>query len=508
MMKSQKAIRDRLLLIGMGLFALACGVTAVNVVALPYVREPHYYITALVLASFAVSMALFLLLGRRICLAREDVIERMSRIAPPVYLAAMFAIHVAMGYFMEYTPSGDNFMIYRSAQMLVTDGNFDAYPDFYLYLSRFSNQWGLMLMFSALYRLLFALGFTQMFFPTALVQAALYTVGLAATLACARHLRGARGVMMTLVMLVLCLPMYLAAAVLYTDTFSLPFVMMALLGVLRALDAKTLRAQAGHAFLAGLSAAVGGQIKMTVAIVVIAAVILFCLRLRRSSAAVCSVVMVLTLGLSIFGVRSMMIGPILDEDMVREHNMPLIHWVMMSIPTGRNPYGADQSDYGITWGLSENGVPRAQVMESIYERLIDKIYYMRYPNRLIPGLLRKNTTAFGDGTFGMTDMLDDLPKRENVVSSIVLADRPYYPVYFSICTGIFYAHLVLATLACVRDIRRRDLRCALLYIATLGLILFMLIWESKSRYIFNFVPVIVLLSMGFAARGAKEEHAA
>lgn len=508
MMKSQKTIRERLLIIGMGIFAFTCGVTAVNVLALPFARTFHGYMTGLVLASFAVSAALFLLIGRRLRMAREGALERAARIAPPVYLVAMFVIHVAMGYFMEYTPGGDNFMIYTSAQMLVTDGNFDAYPDFYLYLSRFSNQWGLMLMLSALYRLLFALGFTQMFFPTALVEAALYTAGLAATLACARHLRGARGVLLTLAMLVLCLPMYLAAAVLYTDTFSLPFVMMALLGVLRALDAKTLRAQVGHTFLAALSAAIGGQIKMTVAIVVIAAVILFCLRLRRVAAAICSAVMVVTLCASMFIVRGMMIGPILDEEMVREHNMPLIHWVMMTIPTGRNPYGAELSDYGITWGMSENGVPREQVMESIYERLIDKIYYMRYPNRLIPGLLRKNATAFGDGTFGMTEMLDDSPKRENVVSSVVLEGRPYYEVYFAICTGVFYAHLTFATLACVRDIRRRDLRCALLYIAALGLILFMLLWESKSRYIFNFVPVILLLSMGFAARGAKEEDAA
>lgn len=508
MIKSQETIRDRLLLVGMGLFAFACGVTAVNVLALPFAREYFHYITPLVFASFAVSIALFLLLGRRLRLARQDVLERAARIAPPVYLVVMFAIHVAMGYFMEYKPGGDNFMIYHSAQMLATDGNFDAYPDFYLYLSRFSNQWGLMLMLSALYRLLFALGFTQMFFPTAVVQAALYTAGLAATIACARHLRGARGVLMTLAMLILCLPMYLAAAVLYTDTFSLPFVMMALLGVLRALNAKTLRAQVGHAFLTGLSVAIGGQMKMTVAIVVIAAVILFFLKLRCSSAAMCSAVMVLTLGLSIFGVRSMMIGPILDEDMVREHNMPLIHWVMMTVPTGRNPYGADLADYGITWGMSESGVPREQVMESIYTRLIDKIYYMRYPNRLVLGLLRKNSTAFGDGSFGMTEMLDDSPQRENVISSIVLEGRPYYEVYFAICTGIFYAHLVFATLACVRDIRRRDVRSALLYIAALGLILFMLLWESRSRYIFNFVPVIMLLSMGFAVRGAKEENAA
>ena len=100
----------------------------------------------------------------------------------PVYLAVLFALHLLLGYLMEYTPMGDNFMLFRSSQMLVTDGNFDAYPDFYLYLSRFSNQWGFLLMLSALYRLLFSIGLTDMFFPTVVVQALIYIGGMTAYL--------------------------------------------------------------------------------------------------------------------------------------------------------------------------------------------------------------------------------------------------------------------------------------------------------------------------------------
>ena len=32
----------------------------------------------------------------------------------------------------------------------------------------------------------------------------------------------------------------------------------------------------------------------------------------------------------------------------------------------------------------------------------------------------------------------------------------------------------------------------------------MLLWEARSRYIFNFIPVLLLLSTGFIARGAQE----
>lgn len=144
-----------------------------------------------------------------------------------------------MGYLLEYTPSGDNFMLYKSSQMLATDGNFDNYPYFYLYLSRFSNQWGFTLMLTAFYKLIFALGVTQTFYPLVLVQAVLYVFSTRATLRIARRLSGAKGELMTLLMLACCLPMYVAAAVLYTDTFSVPFIMVALDLALRIKDAQS-----------------------------------------------------------------------------------------------------------------------------------------------------------------------------------------------------------------------------------------------------------------------------
>ena len=502
--KHNEDIRSRLLLAGMGLFLLACTLTAVNVLILPYSREYFGYITPLMLLSFAASAAGYGLFGRGLARAKEETLKKAVRIAVPAYLAVLFAVHLAMGYAMEYIPSGDNFMLYNAAQLLATDGHFDAYPDFYLYLSRYSNQWGFLLMLTGLYKLLFAVGITDLFFPTAVVQALLYAGGMAAFFAIARRLRGKRGVIAALGIAATCLPLYLAAAVLYTDTFSLPFLLFALFFALRALEAKAFKGTVLHALAGAVCAAVGGQIKMTVAIVLIAATIIIALRLRPLRALCASAVIWLVMGFSVLGVNRAMVGPVLDPAMVAQHNTPTIHWIMMSIPTGRNPYGNDIEDYRQTWTMMEEGASREEVMDSIYTRMIDKIYYLRLPSRLIPAYLRKNIAAFGDGTFGMTEILDDSPQRENVVSSFVLQDRPYYRIYLSVCTGIYCAHLVFAALACLRDMRRRDFRAALLYVALFGFMLFMLLWEARSRYIFNFVPVLLLLSAGFIARGAKE----
>lgn len=139
-------------------------------------------------------------------------------------------------------------------------------------------------------------------------------------------------------------------------------------------------------------------------------------------------------------------------------------------------------------------------MDSIYTRMKDRIYTLRYPNRLITAALRKNSAFMCDGTFGMTEMLDDLPVRRNWLSSVVLERKKHYPVYGAVCTGMHMACLLLAFAGCMRDIRRRDTSLALVYIAMFGVMLFLMIWEARSRYLLNFVPLLLLLGCAFAAQ--------
>lgn len=497
-------IKELLLLLGMGLFLFACALTAANVIILPIARTYHSYSGLTAFVSMIVYAGICLFLRKKLLAANEGALQRIAKIAVPAYLCVLFAAHLFSGVLLEYTPSGDNFMIYNAAQLMAKDGNFDAYPDFYLYLSRFSNQWGFMLMLSWLYKLLFAAGLTDMFFPTAAVQAILYVFGMLALFDIARRLRGVRGVLALLFVLCTCFPLYIAAAVLYTDTFSMPFVALSLCFALRAMDAESVGKTAVQALLSAVFAAVGGQIKMTAAIVLIAAAIVFVLRMKPLRALCACAIMSLTMAFSIACVNRAVVGPILDPAMIDQHNTPAIHWIMMSIPNGNNPYGDDIEDYRQTWTMMENGASREEVMDSIYTRLIDKVYHLRYPSRLIPAMLRKNAVAFGDGTLGLSEILDDKPHLYSALSSVVREEGRIYPFYQAICSGIFGAHLVFAALACLRDIKKRDLRAALLYVAMFGFMVFMLIWEVRSRYIFNFAAVLLLISIGFIVCGAKE----
>ena len=161
-------MREKLLKTGMGCFVFASGVGVANTLLLPYARAHFGYPVWGTWAAYAAALLLFCLAGRAVSVLEDEKAARLARVIAPTFIACLFAAHLLMGYLLEYTPAGDNFMLYNGSQMLAADGNFDRYTDFYLYLSRYSNQWGFMLMLTGFYKLLFALGVTQTFFPLAL----------------------------------------------------------------------------------------------------------------------------------------------------------------------------------------------------------------------------------------------------------------------------------------------------------------------------------------------------
>lgn len=285
----------------------------------------------------------------------------------------------------------------------------------------------------------------------------------------------------------------------------MPFVPITLNFAFDVVREKNRKKQIALAAACGLAAVIGSMIKMTVMIALIAAVICWLCLLKPRDALVYGSLCIAIFAMGNGIVRQTMFRAPISAEMYDRHNTPLIHWVEMSIPSGGNEYGGYSSyDYAITWGMMEDGASRQEVMDSIYSRMKDKIYTLRYPDRLILAALRKNVAAFGDGTFGMSEMLDDNPVRENWISGYVLEGRDGFPAYQGITSGIYYAYFLLAVLGCIRDIRKHDLSMAMGYIAVFGMMLFLMLWEARTRYFFGFLPIILLLSSVYTAKRNEE----
>ena len=487
--------KEKLLRIGLGLFLFAGIVSIVNIMVLPFGRANYHYSWILMMIGFAASVGVFRYAGKKIQLLEEQQAEKAFKVAGALYIVLFVIASLFAGYWMEYTPSGDNFMLYQASQKLARDGAFDIGSDFILYFCRFSNQWGFLLILTGIYRILFALGIENTFYPLVIIQMLLYVLMLCSLFRICQRLSGKKGALMTIVMLCRSCPMFLASTVFYTDTFSVPFIIFTLDFALKTLSEETTKKKLWYACLCGIMALIGAQIKMTVFIVLIAAAIIWILQMNKTrEAAVCIFIsFVLSVGGTAI-VHNYVLDRYLDHAIYKQENTPIIHWVMMSIPDANNPYGGYSSDYAVTWTMMDEGATHKEVMDSIYSRMKDKIYYLRYPNRLLLALFRKNSAIVADGTFGMTEMLDDRPVRRNFVSEIVLEDGKYNAIYSAVVTGIWLSQLFLACINAFWEFKERQYRKAMLEIAALGVLIFLMLWEARSRYIFGFVPVFLMIA--------------
>ncbi len=487
--------REKLETWGVGLAMAAVAISLLNCFALPFARQLHGYILPLAAFGLIVFLVLYRIHVHHLNRISAEKMASMARRFVPVYIVGTAVLHLILGYYMEYVPLGDNLMLYQGSQYLAREGAFEKGSDFILYFCRFSNQWGFLLYLTAFYRILFTLGIHNTFYSLVVAETLLYCFAFLVLYRLAERVGGKRGNLILGFFLVFCFPMFLSACVLYTDTFSLPFVIFTLDMADRAVEAKEKSQRVLWALLCGCMALIGGQIKMTVIIVLIAAAILWALRMPKMDGILCAFLSFLLVVSGTSLIHTYVLDRYLDRAIYDQENTPIIHWVMMSIPSANNPYGNIPGDYNITWGMMDEGASHEEVMASIYSRMKDKIYTLRYPNRLILALLRKNSAYMGDGTFGMTEMLDDKPVRRNPLSEFVLEDGKYYPVYMGIESGIWFGLLALVAVRQYRELQDGKHRKSLFYISVLGVILFLMMWEARSRYLFNFVPVFMLCAI-------------
>ena len=497
------AFLSRLLLIGMTCFLFSILACLGNILLFPSARGLHNMTSPRLIIFYAVFFLLLLAISRFLNHTDTSTLEcYASRLVPAVLLFSS-TLMLICGFYLAHRPFCDNSFVFLGARMLSGYGKIAPELDDYIYkyLLHFPNQWGFVWLLSL---------FPYEWFTTDLIlyvlsaiQTLLVSSSFFLLLSAVRKRFGVRAQLMLLVSLLLFLPQYPAAAVLYTDTFSMPFILFALSCMLQ-IDQNTPRKQMILSCIGcGLSLLVGSMIKMTCLILLFAAVIVWLLSLHPKRAAACILIPLLIFSCGTGAFNYHMANHVFNPNDATRYETPLLHWVMMSIPTENNRYGQNTADYDYTWSLMEQGSSHEEIMQSIYDRMGKRLSAYRSPKDIIYALICKNANYAGDGTFGMWEMLDDAPLRESPLSSIFLYYGPYYPLYADVCGGIWLSHLTMAATSCLKDIRKRRFSLSIPMIAFLGLMIFEIIWEARSRYLFNFAPVLLLISACGAAQLGK-----
>lgn len=483
----KRSLRKTLLLIGMALMVPGYLFTVGNVLLAPFTLYARRRTALAAVAALGV-LALPALL--RAADRREAFFARHERALLACAAAFYFLVQLCMGAAMRYVPITDTEQCFTAASLLVDTGTYGETYRYWEYFTRCPHNLGLVYLLAGMFRLCGALGWQDRYMQALLLNTALFVPGLLAAARLCRRAGGVRAQTRLLALFATCLPLLYATTELYTDAFAISFPAMIVYCAMRVRGAASRRGTALWAAAFALVSFAGVQIRLTSAMAVIACGIwlLLACPIRRTAASLALLACAFALG---GGAIERENARHLTQEAIDARALPILHYIAMGLPVqvdeGYGQYG-DGGWLLFTMSFDDPAERDAALLAEV----VDRVYYLRYPNRLLHMMSRKNLSTFGDGTFGLSALIEaDEKAPDNAVKQVVFSQGALNRPYYHLCTGLFLAQMLLACAACAQAVRRGDARGAPVFIALLGMFLFLCIWETQPRYFFQYQPLLL-----------------
>ena len=484
-MKNKTGVCRALLLVGMGLMIPCYLFTAGNTLLSPW---PLYDRNRLALCLLTpLCLLLLLLLGRA---AKAKVFETHERAVLLGFAAFYFVIQLVMASALRFTPVTDLEQCVTAARRLAQTGAFGNSERSLIYFGRYPHNMGLVYLLAGIFKAADALGADELM-AAALVCGLLFSMGLLCAARLCRRLGGAQAQARALLLFATCLPFLYCTSELYTDAFSVAFAPMIVFAFLKARDAGSRKERALWALLFAVCTFFGAQIRFPTIIAAIACLIaaLFEKRAKLTALLAAPLALVFAVGGSAVNAAN---KAHLGAANIAQNKLPKLHYIAMGLPV-QSDEGYGQYGYG-GWLIFSTSFDDPQARdEALRQEVVDRAYTLaHHPAQLLSTLSRKNLSTFGRGTFNLNEIFEaDAHEADNAVKQAVFENGRFNRAYTHLATAMFVAQMALACIACIQAIRRRDTRAAPLFLTLLGAFLFLSIWETRARYFFQFMMILL-----------------
>lgn len=500
-MNIRKTLRA-LLLAGMSLTIPCYLFTALNTLFSPWELYHRNHAALLLLTALCLAG---LILAMRSADRHEAFFarhEKKTLIAAAVFY---FAVQMVMAHVLRFTPKTDAEQCFTAAQLLVDTGTFGNVERPFVYFTRYPHNLGFVYLLAAVFRFFGFFGWTDRFMQAVLFSSLLFTAGLLCGARVCRRLGGVKAQTRMLILFASCLPMLYCTTELYTDAYSMAFPLMTLLCFVRLRESGTGRGRALWAIAFALFTFIGAQIRFTAVVAAIACIIALIFE-QRGRAALYALVTTLCLFLAGGQAVDAYTHQHLSEADIAKNELPKLHYIAMGLPVQPDEgYGQYGSGGWLIFSTSFDDP--AERDAALMQEIIDRVYYLRYPNRLLHMLSRKNLSTFGNGTFLLNEIIEaDINEPDNIVKQIIFETGAAYPAYYHLTTAMFTAHMLLACLACTQALRRKNVSAAALFITLTGMFLLLSCWETRGRYFFQYVPVLLCAAAMYAPGACTRQN--
>ena len=318
-----------------------------------------------------------------------------------------------------------------------------------------------------------------------------------------QKIAGEKCALITMILLLCVAPLYLYSPIVYTDTLSVAFPVMTLYLWMVAKEQKEKSLKRYFILLVGNSiiSALGYCIKPIAAIVFVAIIIDELFMNKKNIKDIFIEIIIFVMIISIFNLITSKV--IIKDNRKNEYEYPITHWIMMGLgkpeneggtSIGYGAYNQKDSDYTASSGNYEE--KKQANIKKIKERLKDfgiKDYCMF--------LLKKCKYVWNDGTYYVLKVIGwDTINTESIPYKIVLGEKSNISI--NVMTHINNTLFIIILINFILDIKKETYNQVnrVLGISIVGIAIFLLIWEARSRYIYFMIPIFCILG----ANGVEE----
>lgn len=275
----------------------------------------------------------------------------------------------------------------------------------------------------------------------------------------------------------------------YTDTFSLPFGIMSLYYYFYYFNSGIKHKR--YIIMSGFLLGIGCCLKFSLFIIFIAIIIYNLVRekfiFKKFIFVVGNILISMIIPIVCLNIYTKVT---FDSEWIEKESFPIWHYFMMGL---KNDGGYNQEDVDYTSSFNGKDNKKKRDIKVLRERLSNYISN----GELLSFYTRKAVYTWGDGTFFAHRKLAlepvfDYKIREYVIeyngnnyAYKLLAQVQSVLMLIFIVIGIFYRKYLSK--------KQQDLQI-LLNIIIFGVFVFFLMWEARSRYIVNFIPILLLSS--------------
>lgn len=418
---------------------------------------------------------------------------------PAVIVLMAIGLCIA-GYFMIGRIYTDAAVVYQGAWEIAEHGRvntqltgFEPYSWFFKgsnndYFVRYPNNIFILAVFALFYKFISLFGVTSgdilANYLSIILNICFITAGVIFGVLTAKNLFGKKGALAFALMSLLFVPYYINTFRFYTDTVSMPFVTFAL-WIYSSEDTRFKNTYIKY-ILIGIALGIGALIKGSILVIPVALMIQLALMgIKNLRYAAVSVIVVIAVSM-LWNTYTKNCSWI-DRSSSDSLEFPYVHWVMMGFNTvSDGGYSQEDFEYTDSYGTKE------EKKKADMSLLRERIAGFGNIGGVMDYSLARAAGTWCDGQYMQYNHIEWGMNRSTVYDFLV-KDREHYSIYKIYIQVFAYILFMLCAAGALLRIRSPRADYAMfLRLTVLGAMLFFMLWESKSRYVLNFMPVVML----------------